>query len=146
MKARNALYLGRERWLLRRRAGSLDPSGKGPCDGDSLLLTAGELCGICVRLVRKTYEFKEFHCTRFRSCFRYTCKFQRKADIFQTGTLSKQIEALEYHGNISAYFSQFRFGQRAEIASVNQYAAFRGTFQHIYTSHKCAFSGHRSYR
>ena len=113
---------------------------QGSCDGDSLLLTAGKLGRIGVRLVRKPYQLQKLHGALSGIRLWNARKLQREADILDTGTLSKKIEALEYHGDISANLSKLRLGKGPKVAAVDENAALGGAFQHIDTSHKGAFA------
>ena len=51
------------------------------CDRDTLLLTAGKLSGIRIRLIRKPYRFKQLRRTGTSLFLRHARKLKRKADI-----------------------------------------------------------------
>lgn len=60
-----------------------------------LLLTAGELGGIGTCLFLQTHQIQQFQSLFLSLGLGYTGKLHGEADIFQTGPLHQQVEALE---------------------------------------------------
>ena len=70
-----------------------------PGDGHPLLLAAGELGGIGTCLFLQTHQIQQFQRLFLSLGLGYTGKLHGEADIFQTGTLHQQVEALEDHAD-----------------------------------------------
>ena len=71
-----------------------------PGDGHPLLLAAGELGGIGTCLFLQTHQIQQFQRLFLSLGLGYTGKLHGEADIFQTGPLHQQVEALEDHADL----------------------------------------------
>ena len=69
----------------------------------------------------------------------YTRKFQRKIYVCKAVPLHEKVEALEYHRDLPARFSQLRIGKHADIYTVNIDCSRAGALKHVDTPHKSAF-------
>ena len=74
---------------------------QGPGNGNALLLSAGKLHGVGIRLVRQTYGFQQLPGSFLRRFALHPGKLHGKADVFQSGALLQQVEALKDHGNFA---------------------------------------------
>ena len=74
--------------------------GQCPGDGYPLLLTAGELGGIGACLFLQSHQIQQLQRLFLGLSLGYTGKLHGEADIFQTGPLHQQVEALEDHADL----------------------------------------------
>ena len=81
---------------------NLGIGSKRACYGNTLLLTAGQLCRICISLIREPDNRKQLGSAPTFVGALYTCKLKRKAYIGKTGALHQQIKALKYHCDLAA--------------------------------------------
>ena len=72
------------------------------CDGDTLLLAAGELRGVVARAVGQTDDFEQLGRTLHRICAAHARDFERKADVLERGALLKQVKLLKDHAHRAA--------------------------------------------
>ena len=73
--------------------------------------------------------------------FGQTAFLQWKGDVVIYGSGTKQIEMLEDHTNLSAYFPQPFFIQLCQFRAVYGHSTFCGTFQQVDASYQGGFSG-----
>ena len=104
---------------------------QGSGDGDPLLLAAGQLGRVGVRLIRQAHDLQKLHGPLFRVCLVHARQLQGETDIFQAGALHQKVEALENHRNLPADLSKLGHRQRSDILPVDQHLALRGPLQHI---------------
>ena len=71
--------------------------------GDALLLPAGELFGIVLRLICKADALQEFHCLGLRlflGFLQHVCRGERH--VAQDGHVREEVEVLEHHAHLAA--------------------------------------------
>ena len=114
---------------------------QGSGNGHALLLSAGQLCRICVGFLPQAYDVQQFQGSFFGFRFIHTGKLQRKTHIFQAVSLHQQVEPLEDHGDALPHGSELRLRQGRQVTAVDLHTAFAGSFQHIDAAHQRALSG-----
>ena len=110
-------------------------------NGDALLLTAGELRRIGLRLVGQTDRLQKLLRARSRLTAADPGKLHREADIIQTVPLHEQIEALEDHGNVAPRSTKLRGRHGIQTFSVDDDLAGGGALEHIDAAHQRALAG-----
>ena len=91
---------------------------KRPRDGNALLLTAGELRGVCARAPVKADELQKLHRALFCRRLRRPGKLQREQDVSEDRALLQQIEVLKDHADAAARPQQLLLGKRGQLLSV----------------------------
>ena len=76
---------------------------QGSRDGNTLLLSAGELGRIGIGLIGKADHVQKLQGTFFRFILVHADEFQGEANILQAGSLHQQVEALENHSHVPAH-------------------------------------------
>ena len=87
--------------LVRQRAG----------DGDALLLPAGKLGGVHVRLVAQIDQIQQFKHARFHIGLLHAGVAQRIGDVFKHSRAIQQVEMLEDHADAPPHRAELSFGQ-----------------------------------
>ena len=87
--------------LVRQRAG----------DGDALLLPAGKLGGIHVRLVAQIDQIQQLKHARLHIGLLHAGVAQRIGDVFKHGRAIQQVEMLEDHADAPPHRAELPFGQ-----------------------------------
>ena len=118
----------------------LGVAGESSRDGHSLLLSAGQLRRVGVRLIRQAYDLQQLRGALFRIRLFHARQLQREANVAQARALHQQVEALEDHGDIPPLGPQLLFGQCADIHAVDQHLPVGGAFQHVDAAHQRAFA------
>ena len=116
-------------------------SSKRSRNRDTLLLTAGKLRRVNIRLIRKTDQFQKLHRTLFRVFLRNSADLHREADILKTGSLEQQVKVLEDHRDLTTRLSQTLLRKRHHIHAVYQNRALRRTLEQVDAAHQRTFSG-----
>ena len=119
-------------------------------DCNALLLTAGKLRGVRVRLIRKSDPCKKFHCLGGDFLLCAFLDFQRsKRDVVHYRHVREQVVALENHSDLLAHIVKAGFSvldrlavklyrtaldrlQTVDTAQQSAFSAARGTHQHHY--------------
>ena len=114
--------------------------GQGSGDGDALLLAAGELHRVGVRLVRQPHGFQQRHGPLFCLAPAHTGKLQGEADIVQRSPLVQQVKALENHGDFPPDGAKLLIGHGHQIPAVEQHLALIRPLQQIDAAHQRAFT------
>ena len=127
----------------------LGPHGKGPGDGDALLLAAGQLIGVGICLIRQTDPGQECDC--LSPAFFDGALLNPEGtlqEVLQNRTVRKKIEALKYHADALSLPCDLAVAQgKKAIASqvksgdlvVNDYDAAVYTLQLAHASKQRAF-------
>ena len=87
-------------------------------DGDALALTAGELRGIGIGLVRQTDDVEQLAGAGLVGGLFAAGDLHREADVLQRGALHEQVELLKDHAHGLAHAVELLFGEPREIAPV----------------------------
>ena len=118
-------------------------TGKSPCDRDSLLLSAGQLAGIALRLIRQADRLEQFLSPLPCLFFLLALDQQRKCDIVHRILLLEQIEGLEDHGDLHPGSSQFLLGQSAKFLPLYENLSVRRLLQIVQAAYKRRLAGSR---
>ena len=100
-------------------------------DADALLLPAGELRGVLVRLVREADEVEELRDLRADGVLRRAREAQRECDVVVDGGGAQQVEMLEDHADVLAHGAQLAAIHGREVAPVDLDRAARRPFEHV---------------
>ena len=113
-------------------------------DGNTLLLTAGQLGRVGIRLVRQADHFQQLQGALFSLGLLHTSQLQGQHDVLHTGALHQQVEALEDHRHTAADGAQLLLAHRTQVAAIQQDHAVRGALQHVDAAHQrgLARAGH----
>ena len=117
--------------IVRQRAGN----------GNTLLLAAGKLAGIILRLVRQADKLEQLKGARFRLRLLLVAKFEREGDVAQDRALLEQAEILENHANAAAKLKQLLSLERRDVLSVDHDTAARGPFEQVDAAYQRGLSG-----
>ena len=106
-----------------------------------LLLTAGKLHRVGIRLIGKPHRFQQLHSPL--PCFLFGCshQLQREADVVQRRALIQQIKALENHGDFTPLKPQLLLLQTHQVAAVKQHPTLLRPFQQIDAAHQRGLTG-----
>ena len=105
--------------------------GQSPGDGNALLLTAGELRGIGLGLVRQPHQLQQLPGLGLGLLPAHPGQLHGEADVLQTGALHQQVEPLEDHGDLPPGRPQLGRGHGVQLLAVDDDPALRGPLQHI---------------
>ena len=119
----------------------LGVGGQGAGDGDALLLAAGELGGIGVRLVGKSHHVQKFQRPLFGFGRGDTGDLHGEADVFEAGALHEQIELLEDHADGPAHLQKRPGGQGGHVLAVDDHMAGGGLLQQVDAPDQRGFAG-----
>ena len=111
-----------------------------PCDGNALLLAAGELRGVGVSLVGKSDELEKLTGALFGLGLLHARKLEREADVGKAGALHEQVEALEDHRCSSAHLAQLLGGEGTDIPAVYEHRSRGRALEHIDAAHQRALA------
>ena len=114
--------------------------GESAGDCHPLLLSAGKLCRIGVRLFLQLHDLQKLSRLLPGLLFLHPEDFQRKAHIIQHRSLHQQIEMLKNHRHAVAHLPKLFIAAGRQIHTVDQHGSFRGLFQKIQTPHQRALS------
>ena len=114
----------------------------GQCAGDShtLLLAAGQLGGIGVRLVGQTHQLQKLTGALLRVGPLHPGDLHGEADVPQAGALHEQVEALEDHGDVPAGGPELGGGHGIQPLTVYDDLALGGALQQVDAAHQRAFA------
>src|SRR6185312_3025736 len=104
------------------------------CAGDAhaLLLAAGELRGVLVRVLGQTHALQQLaHAGADFRCVPLAGEAQRERDVVRHRLRGEQVEVLEDHADAPALRAQRRFGQRGHLGVADQDAPAAGPFQQV---------------
>ena len=110
-------------------------------DGDTLLLTAGKLAGVSIRLIGKTDAGKQlegvflglFLALEFKLC-------RSEPDVFQNREVREEVEVLEHHAHMRAHLIEVDAGGGYVLSVDYDLTGMRRDFKHIQAAQKGAFS------
>ena len=107
-------------------------AGERAGDGNALLLPAGELAGIALRLLRKTNAVEQLESTG-AVCLRYLAGGgeEREADVVQHGLLRQQAKVLEDHRHATAIRAKLLAGERGDVAAIDLDDARCGALEEV---------------
>ena len=95
-------------------------------DGDTLLLTAGKLCRIAVRLIRQTDTRKQLERTLVRLFIGHDLELDRcQLDILAHGQVREQVELLKHHAHTAAHQIDIRVLSGDVLSLEDDFAAGR---------------------
>ena len=122
----------------------LGVGGQGTRNGNALLLPAGKLRRVSVRLVRQANQLQQLPGAGCGFLFGHTGQFHGEADVLQAGTLHQQVELLEDHRDLPPGIAQLCGAQLHHFAAVHDHLALVRAFQHIDAPHQrgLACAGH----
>ena len=102
-------------------------AGERAGDGNALLLPAGELAGIALRLLRKTNAVEQLESTG-AVCLRHLAGGgeEREADVVQHGLLRQQAKVLEDHRHATAIRAKLLARKRGDVTAIDLDDARRG--------------------
>ena len=114
----------------------------GQCAGDShtLLLAAGQLGGIGVRLVRQAHQLQQLTGALLGLGLLHAHQLHGEAYVLQTGTLHQQVEVLEDHGDAPAGLTQLGGGHGVQPLAVHHDLAACGPLQQVDAPHQRALA------
>ena len=118
----------------------LGRGGQGTGDGDALLLSAGELGGIGVGLVGEAHQLQQLQRLLPGLLFGHAVDLHGEADIFQTGPLHEQVEALENHADGAPGGAQLLGGEGGDVLPAEEDLAVGGPLQQVHAPHQCALA------
>ena len=101
------------------------------CDADTLLLSAGELCGVLIFVLGETDHLEDVIDAFLLLCLRHIGKLQRECDISCHCAGGQQVEMLEDHADAFALAAQFRLGELHHVFAIDQDFACGRWFKHI---------------
>ena len=117
--------------------------GKRTNNGNPLLLPAGQLRRISIRLFLQSYPSEKLH--SFFLCFLLALQFKlhrRKGNILQNRLMRKQIKMLEYHSHLLTVFINIYLLVR-NVSSFKINMPFGRSLQEVQRTQKCGFTGAR---
>ena len=114
--------------------------GQGAGDGHTLLLAAGQLGGIGVRLVGQTHQLQKLTGALLRVGPLHPGDLHGEADVPQAGALHEQVEALEDHGDVPAGGPELGGGHGIQPLTVYDDLALGGALQQVDAAHQRAFA------
>ena len=110
-------------------------------DGHPLLLAAGELGGVGVRLFAEPHQLQQLQGPLSGLGGRDAADLHGKADVLQNGPLHQQVEALEDHGDVPPGQPQLPVGEGGHVLPVHDHCAGRGPLQQVHAPHQGALAG-----
>ena len=110
--------------------------GKGAGDGDALLLSAGELAGVGVRLVADADEFQERCDLLLDILLAQAAALERVGDVSGHRARRHQVEVLEDHADLLARRAQVLGRERRQVLSRDEDAAGAWPLQKVDASHE----------
>ena len=110
--------------------------GQGTGDGDALLLSAGELGRIGVRLVGQADDLQQLLGLLLGIGGLHAGDLHGKTDIFQTSPLHEQVELLKDHADGTALLDELLGGHNAQVLAVNDHLTGGGTLQQVDAAHQ----------
>ena len=115
--------------------------GQRPDDGDTLLLAAGELVGIGVRLFFQTDPAQQLGGLVVRFCLRHqTGAHGGEGDVLADGHVGEEVEVLEHHAHFPTDHVDVRLWVGDDLA-VKGDGAGGGFFQQVQTAQERGFAG-----
>ena len=96
---------------------------QGSCNGNALLLAAGELHRVGPGFVGKPHGFQQLLGSGPGLFFGNARQLHGEADVIQGRALVQEVEALEDHGDFSSLGPQLLLGQGQQVFSVEEHLA-----------------------
>ena len=110
-------------------------------DGHALLLSAGQLGGVGVRLVGQTHQLQQLTGALLGLSPLRARQLHGKAHVPQAGALHQQIEPLEDHGDLSPRRPQLGGGHGVQPLAVDDDLTAGRLLQQVDAPHQRTFSG-----
>ena len=114
--------------------------GKGPGNGNPLLLPAGQLGGIGLLLVLQSHDLQQVPGLLHGVGPLCADEFKREADVVQGGALHEQVKVLEDHADRLPGLPQVLVAQLCDVLAVHLDGALRGTLQQVHAADQRGFS------
>ena len=102
-----------------------------PGDADALLLPAGELLDVRVRLVGQADEVQQLGDAGLLLCLGHAGDLQRVGDVAPHGARGHQVELLEDHPDVAAHLPQVPLGETADLAAGDDHRAGGGPVEGV---------------
>ena len=118
----------------------LGVAGQGTGDGDALLLAAGELGGIGIRLVGQIHDVQKLQRPLPRRLLGDARDLHGKADVLEAGALHEQVKLLEDHADGAAPLPQGPGAEGHHVLAVDDHLARGGPLQQIDAAHQGGFA------
>ncbi|MPM92630.1 hypothetical protein SDC9_139765 [bioreactor metagenome] len=114
--------------------------GQRPGDGNPLLLPAGQLGGVLLRLAGQAHQLQKLFCSGLPLPPAHARNLQGQGHIVQDGALHEQIEFLEHHADFPPQLQQLPPLNGGHVQPVDENLAAGGALQQIDTSHQGGFA------
>ena len=111
-------------------------AGQGPGDGDPLLLPAGELGGVGVRLVGQAHDVQQLPGPLLPVRLARPGDLHGEADVFQAGALHEQVELLEDHADGPPLGDELLPAHGAQVRPVDEHLPGGGPLQQVDAPHQ----------
>ena len=115
-------------------------AGQGPGDGNALLLPAGQLGGVCLRLVRQAHHLQQLPGAALCVRLFHPGNLHGEADVFQAGALHQQVELLENHADGPPPDDELLGPHGAQVGPVDDDLSGGGPLQQIDAPHQCGLT------
>ena len=114
--------------------------GERASDADTLLLPAGKLAGILVRVLGEPHEFKQLGDSAVAIVRTPVVAHQRVGDVAGDRAGFKKVELLEHHADFLTDGAQLAFAQVRDVLPHDFHGATRGAFQRVDHAHQRGFA------